>query len=155
MIVNRIRIFFSLKMTTKMLLIEAYILLAWARLIKILPFSKAVPYLGVSMKETSFSYNDGDLKLIRDVSFAINVMSRYTFWESMCLVKAIAGMRMLEKRKVESTIYLGTGKDGDGKMIAHAWLRSGPFFLTGAEEMSRFTVIGKFSKKNSIVSEGN
>ena len=38
-------------------------------------------------------------------------MSRYTFWESQCLVKAIAGMKMLERRHIESTLYLGTAKD--------------------------------------------
>lgn len=152
---NKIKVFISLNKSTKYLLVEAYFILAWSRLIKCLPFSKVAKHLGESMTETSFSNNEENLKLIREVSFAINVMSRYTFWESMCLVKAIAGMKMLEKRKVESTLYLGTGKDEDGNMIAHAWLRSGPFFLTGAEEMNRFTVIGKFSKKNSLNSEGN
>ncbi|MFB3161319.1 lasso peptide biosynthesis B2 protein [Neobacillus sp. 179-J 1A1 HS] len=152
---NKIKVFFSLNKSIKFLLVEAYFILAWARFIKSLPFSKVAQHLGESMSETSFSNNEENIKLIREVSFAINVMSRYTFWESMCLVKAIAGMKMLEKRKVESTLYLGTGKDEDGNMIAHAWLRSGPFFLTGAEEMNRFTVIGKFSKKNSLDSEGN
>ena len=56
-------------------------------------------------------------------------MSKYTFWESQCLVKAIAGMKMLERRQIESTLYLGTAKDELGKLIAHAWLRSGPFIL--------------------------
>ena len=42
-------------------------------------------------------------------------MSRYTFWESQCLVKAIAAMKMLERRQIESTLYLGTAKDENGK----------------------------------------
>ena len=58
-------------------------------------------------------------------------MSRYTFWESQCLVKAIAGMKMLEKRNIESTLYLGTAKDEKGELIAHAWLRSGLFLCIG------------------------
>ena len=62
------------------------------------------------------------------ISQAIHIVSKYTFWESQCLVKAIAAMRMLEKRGIESTLYLGTAKDESGKIIAHAWLRSG-FFL--------------------------
>ena len=75
------------------------------------------------------------------------MMSRYTFWESQCLVKAIAAMKMLEKRQIESTLYLGTAKDETGNMIAHAWLRSGPFYITGVEEMKRFTVVSKFAKR--------
>ena len=54
-------------------------------------------------------------------------MSKYTFWESQCLVKAIAGMKMLERRNIESTLYLGTAKDAKGQMYrSDAWLRSGP-----------------------------
>ena len=72
--------------------------------------------------------------ILKNISQAIHIMSRYTFWESQCLVKAIAGMKMLERRKIESTLYLGTAKDENGKMIAHAWLRSGPFYITGQKE---------------------
>ena len=83
-------------------------------------------------------------------------MSRYTFWESQCLVKAIAAMKMLERRQIESTLYLGTAKDEKGKLIAHAWLRSGPFYITGAEVMEKFTVVSKFAKrigKNNVEGE--
>ena len=69
--------------------------------------------------------------------------------ESECLVKAIAGMKMLEKRNIESTLYLGTAKDENGELIAHAWLRSGPFYISGAEVMERFTVVAKFAKEMS------
>jgi hypothetical protein len=65
----------------------------------------------------------------------------------MCLVKAIAAMKMLERRQIESTIYLGTAKDKTGKLIAHAWLRSGPFYITGAEVVDQFVVVSKFAKK--------
>ena len=73
-------------------------------------------------------------------------MSRYTFWESECLVKAMAGMKMLERRGIESTLYLGTAKDETG-LIAHAWLRSGTFYVSGAEVMERFTVVAQFAKE--------
>ena len=52
---------------------------------------------------------------LASISQAIHLMSRYTFWESECLVKAIAGMKMLEKRNIESTLYLGTAKDENGE----------------------------------------
>ena len=68
---------------------------------------------------------------LSNISQAIHIMSRYTFWESQCLVKAIAAMKMLERRQIESTLYLGTAKDENGKLIAHAWLRSGPFYING------------------------
>jgi hypothetical protein len=143
----KLKLFLSLSTKTKLLYLEAYFFLGWARLIKCFPFSKVAPLLGEQMDETAYTYSDNSLKFIRPVSHAINVMSGYTFWESKCLVKAIAGMKMLERRNIESTLYLGTGKDEIGKFIAHAWLRSGPFYVTGSEGKEKFTVINKFAKK--------
>ena len=77
-------------------------------------------------------------------------MSKYTFWESQCLVKAIAAMKMLERRNIESTLYLGTARDESGKMIAHAWLRSGPFYITGAEGMEKFISGKQICKKYKL-----
>ena len=99
------------------------------------------------MAETSFT-NTSNEKILKQISVAINIMSRHTFWESQCLVKAIAGMKMLEKRKIESTLYLGTAKEKNGQLIAHAWLRSGPYYLTGFEGMNKFTVVGKFANNS-------
>ncbi|MBW7458870.1 lasso peptide biosynthesis B2 protein, partial [Paenibacillus sepulcri] len=76
----------------------------------------------------------------------INTVSRHTPWESKCLVRAIAGMKMLERRRIDSTLYMGTAKDKTGQLIAHAWLRSGPVYITGAEVMNRFIVVQKFAK---------
>ncbi|MNR36049.1 hypothetical protein D3C85_1539370 [compost metagenome] len=73
-------------------------------------------------------------------------MSKYTIWDSKCLVRAIAAMKMLHRRQIDSTLYLGTTRDESKKMIAHAWLRSGRYYVTGKEEMERFTVVGKFAK---------
>ncbi|ENQ3106098.1 Transglutaminase-like superfamily protein [Bacillus sp. 491mf] len=145
--IKKMRTFLSLDMKTMSLFIEAYIYLGWARILKGRPFSKIAPTLGVPMNETSLSYNESNKFVLRDISEAIHIMSRHTFWESKCLVRAIAGMKMLERRQMESTLYLGTAKDENGNMIAHAWLRSGPFYITGAEEMKRFTVVNKFARK--------
>ncbi|GAE44160.1 hypothetical protein JCM21738_846 [Mesobacillus boroniphilus JCM 21738] len=57
---------------------------------------------------------------------------------------------MLQRRGINSTLYLGTAKDETGKLIAHAWLRSGSYYVSGAEEMNRFTVVSKFSNKKNI-----
>ena len=145
-VLNRVKIFLFLDGKTKLMFIEAYILLAWARILKKRPFSEVTPLLGEQMKETSFSRDETNRKLLAQVSQAVNIMSKYTFWESQCLVKAIAAMKMLERRQIDSTIYFGTAKDENGKMIAHAWLRSGPFYITGAEGMERFVVVNKFAK---------
>ncbi|MCU5435197.1 lasso peptide biosynthesis B2 protein [Bacillus mobilis] len=146
-IVRKIRKFFLLDMKTMFLFIEAYMYLGWARFLKSIPFSKIAPTLGTHMDETSLNCNESNKLILRSISEAIHIMSQHTFWESKCLVSAIAGMEMLKRRQIESTLYLGTAKDKDGKMLAHAWLRSGPFYITGAEEMERFTVVSKFARR--------
>jgi len=127
---------------------EAVLYLAWARVLKALPFSKVAPSLGVPMQETSAtSSSPEEAETVKKIARVIKLTSKHTWWESMCLVRAIAAMKMLERRHIESTLYLGTAKDESGKMIAHAWLRSGPLCVTGGEEMPAFTEVGRFGKR--------
>ena len=143
--IRKIRSFLQMDYKMKLLLIEAYVLLAWGRYRKGKKFSKISPDLGSRMKETSFQLSDEEMKTVKVVSYAIHLASRYTFWESECLVKAMTGMKMLERRGIESTIYLGVAKDEKG-LSAHAWLRSGGFYVSGSEGMEKFTVVEKFAK---------
>ncbi|MGG0249766.1 lasso peptide biosynthesis B2 protein [Peribacillus frigoritolerans] len=147
-IAKKAQTFLRLNFKTKLLYIEAFLHLGRARYLKSISFSKVAPTLGEQLKESTYELIAADKEILANVSRAINIMSRYTIWESQCLVKAMAAMKMLEKRKIDSTLYLGTAKDENGGLIAHAWLRSGPFYITGAEVMDRFTVVSKFSKKN-------
>ncbi|WP_430786405.1 lasso peptide biosynthesis B2 protein [Virgibacillus flavescens] len=145
---KKIITFILLGNQTKLLLIEAFFYLGWSRILKGLPFSKLAPSLGENMCETTYSVNTNHFIKLKNISDAIRIMSNYTFWESQCLVKAIAGQKMLKRRNIDSTLYLGTAKDEKGEFIAHAWLRSGSFFVTGSEGMERFTVVAKFAKES-------
>jgi Transglutaminase-like superfamily len=146
-LINKFRIYYLFDRDMKILLIEAYFYLMWARLLKILPFAKISTNLGSYMEETSSEMESSNLTTINKISQSIQIMSRYTVWESQCMVKAIAGMKMLKKRNIESTIYFGTRKNENGSLVAHAWLRSGPLYISGVEGMNRFTVVGKFANK--------
>jgi hypothetical protein len=146
-LMNKLRILLTLGWTTKRLLLEAFLYLAWARYLKSIPFSKVAPSLGNQMQETSFTHDPSNKMMLSSISSAIHIASRYTFWESQCLVKAIAAMKMLEKRQIGSTLYLGTAKEETGALIAHAWLRSGSYYVSGSEGMEKFTVIAKFAKE--------
>lgn len=147
LVVKKMMSFFTLDTKRKLLIIEAGFYLALARILKTLPFSRVSPLLGKYMEETSKDYKQTDRPILWNISDAIDLVSKHTMWESKCLVRAIAAMKMLERRKIESTLYLGTGKDENGSLIAHAWLRSGPFYITGGEEKNRFVIVGKFAKQ--------
>ncbi|MBE1444723.1 lasso peptide biosynthesis B2 protein [Paenibacillus sp. OAS669] len=146
---GNVRKFLRLDLATMLLATEALFYLGWARVLVAMPFARVAPSLGASMEETTHLETDSDVDELIKVNSIIRVMSRHTFWESKCLVRAIAALKMLERRGIESTLYLGTARDEQRKMIAHAWLRSGPFYITGAEEMARFQVIGMFAKRIS------
>ncbi|AKG33415.1 lasso peptide biosynthesis B2 protein [Paenibacillus durus] len=146
---SKLRLLFTLDKTTLLFYLEAFLVLGWARTRLFYKFSKVAPSLGERGQETDQDYDASHTSAMRHIASSINTVSKYTPWDSKCLVRAIAGMKMLERRGIGSTLYLGTGKDHSGKLIAHAWLRSGPYYISGAEEMHQFTVVDKFAKMSS------
>lgn len=144
--VRKLRLLLSLDRTTLRFYLEAFVLLGWARTLLFYKFSRVAPSLGKRGQETGMHCDPRDIPSLNRVANSIHTISRYTPWDSKCLVRALAGMKMLERRGLDSTLYLGTGKDDNGKFVAHAWLRSGPYYISGAEEMSRFVTVDKFAK---------
>ena len=151
---RRLLLYLKSPASHKRLFAEAYISLGRAWIIKSLPFTKMSPLLGEYMKETGYEQT-ADQAVLKSISSAVHIMSKYTLWNSQCLVRALAVSRMLETRKISSTLYLGTGRDEEGQLAAHAWIRSGSLLLSGAEEQERFTAVAKFAKfpKKGAVNE--
>ncbi|MCR2802524.1 lasso peptide biosynthesis B2 protein [Paenibacillus soyae] len=142
------RAWLALDRRTLLLYLEAYICLGLARIQLYRPFAKVAPTLGVRMEVTTETCDDLlKRRQIKQIASAVDIMSRRTIWESKCFVRAIANMRMLARRGIESTLYLGTGKDEHGRLAAHAWLRSGPIYLSGADVMKDFVVVETFANK--------
>lgn len=132
------------------MLAEAYFYLAWGRVFKLFPFQKVASSLGEHMKETPIiDYTKEELEQAHYISRAVHAMSRLTWWESQCLVKAVAAMKMLERRGIPSTLYLGSGRDHKGLMTAHAWLRCGTYIVTGREGHEQFAIVGIFGNRAS------
>ena len=142
---NKIRAFAALSWQMKVLLLEAYVFLGWARLKKEQPFHQVAGKLGEPMTESSLAYHPETKQLLASISAAIEMASRYTWWESKCLVQALAVINMLKRRKIPCTLYLGTARDCTGELVAHAWVRSGPFYMTGQVGMECYTVVGQFA----------
>jgi hypothetical protein len=72
-----------------------------------------------------------------EVAWSITWMSRRIPWRADCLVQALAGQRMLIRRRIASEIRIGTTKHDDGRFEAHAWLVCGPQVLLGGD-INRF-----------------
>lgn len=145
--IRAVKLFISQGREERLMIMEAFLQLGFAKVMTWRRFSNIASKLGEPMQETSNENNAAVRALLRKVSTAIAIASRYTPWKSTCMVRAIAAMRMLEKRQIESTLYLGTTRDENKSLIAHAWLRSGSLYISGAEEMERFTIVQTFAKK--------
>ncbi|QAY68445.1 lasso peptide biosynthesis B2 protein [Paenibacillus protaetiae] len=144
---RRLRRFNRYPFDLKLLFIEAFFYLAWGRVFKMVPFAKASSSLGERMTETSFDRAGAEQEIVlRKITKVLYTMSRYTWWESQCMVKAVAAQKMLERRGISSTLYMGSGRDDKGTMIAHAWLRSGSYYVTGNEQLERYAVVACFGK---------
>jgi len=149
-----VRKFAAFSRRKQLLLLEALVMLAWARLLKLLPFSGALRLLGTGREETPTAPVEADKAALKQVGGALLIAGRRTPWDSNCLVMAMAGMSMLARRGIASTMYLGTARDSrTGRMIAHAWLRSGPYCVTGAEELEKYTVVAAFGKRMAYKAE--
>jgi hypothetical protein len=126
------------------LLVEAGGWLAVARAaVLVVPFRHLAPHLGESMAETPTRALATRERANR-VGWAVRAASRATPWKTPCLAEAIAGQRMLRRRHIPSTIYLGLSKDGE-ILTAHAWLRCGARVLTGKSERGQFTAVASFA----------
>lgn len=144
---SKVAKFRSTPIPMRKLMLEAFVYLAWARFLKMLPFAKVSPTLGSYMEETPYDDLSRDQKWQGvQVSRALHRVSGHVFWETECMVMGMAAMKMLARRKVPSTLYLGMRRNPAGKVAAHAWVRSGAFYVTGAEEIEQYTVVGKFAK---------
>ncbi len=105
-----------------MLFLEAVVLHLWiGLLLKVIPFRR-IPRFFASPKSKVESPDAKVIELIRD---AVARANRVSPWRNRCLVSSLAGRCMLRSRRIQSQISLGVAKGSDGKMVAHAWLRSG------------------------------
>lgn len=138
--------FIRLSWLDHLLLLEATIWLGIARMaILIAPFRLLARHCGRQMMEVPAVEELEHKYLLQQVSWAVAVMSRYLPWESKCLAQALAAKMMLNYRGIPSTLYLGLAKDRGKQLKAHAWLRSGTFFLTGSRGKNQFTVVSTFT----------
>jgi hypothetical protein len=151
---SRFRKLRALSWADRWLLVQVFVMLGLARLtLLVLPFRRLAQHLGPLHGETSADAPPDHLVQARRVALAIARVSSYTPWESNCFPQALAAKFWLRRRGIPTTLYLGvalnkTEVDGSTRpgMEAHAWLRCGPFLVTGGRGHERFTVTANFGE---------
>lgn len=140
------KLLFKFSMEDKLLFTEAFILTGIMRF-KILhvPFNKLKAKLGEHNKESVDDVTLNEYRIALKVRNAVVNTSRYTPWESLCLVQSMTVQSMLIRRNISSTLYLGVNKDSNDKMAAHSWIRCGKMYVTGGDGSS-YATVAKFCK---------
>lgn len=153
-LVNKGNKFFGISLTDKLMIIEAFFLTGIIRFcILFVPFSKLGKLSGKYNEESVYRLHDKEIFIGNKVGYIVYLVSKYTPWESKCLVKALTAQTLLRRRKITSTVYLGVAKDQNKKLIAHAWLRCGENIITGDDERYGFTMVAKFANHTRKVKE--
>jgi hypothetical protein len=123
-------------------------------LVRFREFRTYAPALGESRPGTfeTEALHD-DLRLLRDVRWAVEAVNRTVGGRFTCLMLAMAGKAMLNRRGVENTLILGAKIDrsapaqGAEPIAAHAWLRAGPVVLLGGEASAGFVPVTSYHSR--------
>ena len=101
---------------------------------------------GKQHAKSSESIPQEKIPVVDKVTWAIDAIRWATPWDSNCMARSIAGKRMLRKRGLTSTLYLGVSKSDSKTLIAHSWLRCGDRYITGVPENKIYTVVATFAE---------
>lgn len=145
-ILRKVKTFIKIDSKTKFDFLYAYFYTGIFRMyILFVPFNKLRKKMGTSKVESEKVIDNSSYREAQHISWIIANVIRFTPWESKCLVQSLTAQKMLRRKRISSTLYLGVKKDENGKMIAHSWIRSGEYCVTGGSEMKGFAVVAKFA----------
>ena len=106
---------------------------------------KYIRCMGTENKVINFVPDEKTAAFLADLKQAIRRAAKYAPFKSKCLQQAYAGKLILNRENIPATIFFGVAKDDMGGLKAHAWLKSGDFFVSGGKESPAFTVVSFFS----------
>jgi len=129
-------------------LLLAFMLLGFCRsIILVLPMRFITPYLGHNFNNITFCVCPckKQIKTADRIGRMIRIAANYTFWESTCLIQAMVARILLGFYQIPFVFYFGVSKDSDSTLKAHAWVCSGPVFVSGGNGFERYTVTSTFA----------
>lgn len=146
MLIRKIKTFFMLENRKKIRFVQAFIYTGIIRaFIVFVPFNKLSKKMGNHKDESSNDVDINSYRIAKETSWAVNQAAGQTPWESKCLVQALTAQKILRRKGVPSTLYLGVKKNKDNEMVAHAWLRCGSYYVTGGYNRREYAVVAKFA----------
>jgi hypothetical protein len=121
----------------------AFLQLVIARLkVSFLPAGK---YLPVTDNNPPSAISVQQFKSVKNIATVVNGLAARTPWPSTCLVKVVAGHKMLSKKNIPHTLHLGVKKTPAGEMKAHAWLSVANKIIIGGASAGEFREISQIN----------
>lgn len=145
---SRLAKFFARSGRDRRLFCEALAELARAKLlIHGLPFRRLAPSFGRPQAETPAAIAPADRAVAVKISWAVQAAARHVPLGFVCLPQAVAAQRMLRRRGLATTLYLGVAPDRarPESITAHAWLRAGDKIVTGEGETATHRQLAWFA----------
>lgn len=127
--------------------------LLWARhLVRKYDFKTYSDRLGAPHPGELPTKNDENLEMLTDIRWVIDSINQTSGDRFTCLMKAMAGKEMLNRRGIENSLVLGAKlkREGDQEgrpdeaMAAHAWLYAGSLILLGGKERYGFLPVTSY-----------
>jgi hypothetical protein len=128
------------------LFLEASAWLTMMRIaISLAPFHRLRPLLGLTPGESSMDPRKDEAG---SIGWAVRASAHRLPWHSTCLCRALAAAIMLRRMGIAGTLHLGVGKDPEGTLSFHAWLRCDDVVVTGDEGRERHISMLTFSVRS-------
>lgn len=142
--------FFRLPSRFKGLALEAGGELVRARLDTLRPAAHYTRHLGELGGEV-IQADPAQEAMALEIGFVVDRVADKMPFRALCLQRALATRRMLRRRGVPATVYLGLLRDPvkrrdatDGSP-AHAWVQTGTRVVSGDDDLDRFAIVGAFT----------
>jgi hypothetical protein len=120
-------------------------------LVRILGWARCARTLGPARPGEPALTWDGDRAETLAVGRAVDRWLRIAPHAATCLVRALAGQRMLTRRGIPSALVLGLRTtSAGGELGAHGWLRVGETVVIGAHERAGHHPIAHFLSDTAL-----
>ncbi len=141
--VPKLRTFLALDSVERLASFEALAALAVAQaLVRLVPPRRWRARFGaVAGNDQPDRIDAANLTTIRIVRLAIARAARNLPTDPNCLPQALAARRMLDRRGIRSSLFLGTSRSADAGPRFHAWLKVGGEWVTGMCDESRYALL--------------
>ena len=142
--------FFRLSGRHQRLALEAAWNLLRARIDTLKPASSYTRHLGEMGRESPMLTEEQEFAAT-EIGAVVERVSRIMPFRAQCLQQALATQRMLRRRGLGATVFLGLATDraaraaGTADDPAHAWVQAGKVVVNGQQNLDKFAVVGRFS----------